>query len=141
MSVDYSNNIRKARLQSGLTQEKMAEELRCGRSTYVAYEEGRRQVIPPLIERMAELVGRDVMDVVFGIRLDEQVLRDQADLDEWKRTLVDQYEKRIRDYIEELERRDRTIRELQEQIANLKDIINHQSTINGFLMKDFNKDK
>ena len=73
----------------------MAEELGVGRTTYVNFETGRSRLFSPLLDRMAARLGKSVEDILFGERPDEQLLRDEAALEEWRSSLVAEYEGRI----------------------------------------------
>ena len=95
MLDELHTRIRRAREQAGLSQEKMAEELGVGRTTYVNFETGRSRLFSSLLDRMAARLGKSVEEILFGERPDEQLLRDEAALEEWRSSLVAEYEGRI----------------------------------------------
>ena len=111
----------------------MAEDLGVGRTTYVNFETGRSRLFNPLLEGMAERLGKSVEEILFGERPDEQLLRDKAALEEWRHNLVSEYEGRIS--------------ALQEHLKAAKQVIEAQGTTirtltdaNQFLMTQFRKE-
>ena len=95
MLDELHTRIRRAREQAGFSQEKMAEELGVGRTTYVNFETGRSRLFSSLLDRMADRLGKSVEEILFGERPDEQLLRDEAALEEWRSSLVADYESRL----------------------------------------------
>ena len=125
--------IRRAREQAGFSQQEMAEELGVGRNTYVNFESGRSRLFNPLLARMAERLGMSVEELLFGPRPDEQLLRDSAALDEWRRSLVAEYEQRIAALQERLDAAGQIIEAQATTIRTLTDA-------NQYLMKQLNKE-
>ena len=133
MLDELHTRIRQTREQAGLSQEKMAEDLGVGRTTYVNFETGRSRLFNPLLEGMAERLGKSIEEILFGERPDEQLLRDKAALEEWRHNLVSEYEGRIS--------------ALQEHLKAAKQVIEAQGTTirtltdaNQFLMTQFRKE-
>lgn len=87
--------IRQAREQAGFSQIEMAEELGVGRTTYISFETGRTKLYNKLVTKMADRLGFEPEELLYGQRPDEALLRDQASIDDWKRNLVNDYEQRI----------------------------------------------
>ena len=87
--------IRQAREQAGFSQAGMADELGVGRTTYISFESGRTKLFHPLVDKMAARLDISPEELLFGRQPDEELLRDQASLDEWKRAVVDDYERRL----------------------------------------------
>ena len=73
----------------------MAEELGVGRTTYISFETGRTKLYNKLVTKMADRLGFAPEELLYGQRPDEALLRDQASIDDWKRSLVNDYEQRI----------------------------------------------
>ena len=133
MLDELHTRIRRTREQAGFSQEKMAEELGVGRTTYVNFETGKTQLYNSLLDGMAELLGTDVETILFGERPDEQLLRDSAALEEWRSAIMSEYEGRIS--------------ALQEKIDALARVIDAQDTTirtltdaKQFLMSQFRKE-
>ena len=126
--------IRRAREQAGFSQGEMAEELGVGRTTYVNFETGKSRLFNPLLGRLAARLGMSVEELLFGARPDEQLLRDSAALEEWRRSLVAEYEQRLSALQERLDAAGKVIDAQGTTIRTLTDS-------NQFLMKQLNKDE
>lgn len=125
--------IRQAREKSGLSQEKMAEELGVGRTTYVNFETGRSRLLNPLLESMATLLGTTTEELLFGPRPDPQLLLDTAAREEWRSSLVAEYEKRYTAMEEQLKAANQVIDAQETTIRTL-------TNTNQFLMKQLRKE-
>lgn len=114
-------NIRRARENAGFSQTEMAEELGVGRTSYIAFESGRTRLIHPIAGKMAERLGLTREELLFGRRPDEELLLDQAALEEWKRSTVEQYEQRLVALQEKLDAANRIISYQDTNIRTLSD--------------------
>ena len=121
MLDELHTRIRQAREQAGLSQEKMAEELGVGRTTYVNFETGRSRLFSPLMEGMAARLGKSVEEILFGERPDDRLLRDKAALEEWRSSLVAEYESRLSALQEKVDALARVIDAQDTTIRTLKD--------------------
>ena len=130
---ELHTRIRQAREKTGLSQEKMAEELGVGRTTYINFETGRSRLINPLLESMATLLGTTTEELLFGPRPDAQLLQDRAALEEWRDSLVAEYEKRYTALEEQLKAANQIINAQETTIRTLTDT-------NQFLMKQLRKE-
>ncbi len=96
MNLDSEHiRIRQAREQAGFSQIEMAEELGVGRTTYISFETGRTKLYNKLVTKMADRLGFEPEELLYGQRPDEALLRDQSTLEEWKRNIVDEFEQRL----------------------------------------------
>lgn len=107
-------HIRKVREDSGLSQNMMAEKLGVGRTTYIAFETGRTRLYNKLVGKMSRYLGISEEELLYGARPEEGFLYDQASLDEWKKSIIEDYERRL------------TI--LQEKLASANRVISMQET-------------
>lgn len=134
MLDELHTRIRQAREQAGLSQEKMAEELGVGRTTYVNFETGRSRLFSPLMEGMAARLGKSVEEILFGERPDDRLLRDKAALEEWRSSLVAEYESRLSALQEKVDALARVIDAQDTTIRTLNDA-------KQFLMTQFRKEE
>lgn len=118
--------IKQARISTGLTQVALAEALGVGRTTYIAFESGRTRLYKDIVDKLARFYHTTPEEFLYGRRMDERLLRDQASLDEWKRAIVDDYENRLADVreklsaaLETIKKQDETIRQNEETIHYL----------------------
>ena len=125
-------NIRKIRIEMGLTQSEMAERMGVGRSTYCNLEYGRTSLFSKALVRFAEVCGKKVLEIISG-RSEEELLRDEKNFDEIHQALVDDYERRIEALQKELnglqallDERDRTIAAQEKTIGTQESIIARQ---------------
>ena len=95
--------IRQAREQAGFSQTEMAEELDVGRTTYIAFETGRTKLYNRLVGKMSDRLGITPEELLFGRRPDEALLRDQSSLEEWKQSIVEDFERQLAALNEKLE--------------------------------------
>jgi len=131
---ELHTRIRHAREQAGFSQREMAEELGVGRTTYINFETGRSRLFHPLLGRLAARLGMSVEELLFGERPDEQLLRDNAALEQWRRDLVLEYEQRLSALQERLDAAGRVIDAQGTTIRTLTDS-------NQFLMAQLSKDE
>ena len=124
--------IRQAREQAGFSQTEMAEELGVGRTTYIAFETGRTKLYNRLVDKMSDRLGITPEELLFGRRPDEVLLRDQASLDEWKRNLVDDFERKLAVVNERLEAANKII---SYQDANIRTL----TETNQYLLEQLRK--
>lgn len=61
-----SNNLRQLRLNSGMTQEQVSEQLGVTRQTLSSYESGRTQPDIDMLVRLSEIYGTDIDGIVYG---------------------------------------------------------------------------
>lgn len=124
--------IRRAREQAGFSQEEMAEELGVGRTTYINFETGRTRLFNPLLENMAGRLGISVEELLYGPRPDEQLLRDNAELQRW-RTSASELEQQNSSLQERLEAAGKVIDAQGTTIRTLSDS-------NQYLMEQLRKE-
>lgn len=124
--------LRRLRVQAGLTQEQLAVALGVGRTTYIAHEEGRRNVIPDVLEKAAEYFNIPLIELIFGVHIDDQVLLAQADFTAWKQTVVGGYEDRLAESWQE-------IKQLKEELAKKENSLKSLEETNHFLLTQLRK--
>ena len=64
--MSISNNLRQLRLNSGLTQEQVAEKIGVTRQALSSYESGRTRPDIDMLLRLSEVYGTDIDGVVYG---------------------------------------------------------------------------
>lgn len=64
--ISISNNLRQLRLNSGLTQEQVAEKIGVTRQALSSYESGRTRPDIDMLLRLSEVYGTDIDGVVYG---------------------------------------------------------------------------
>ena len=64
--MSISNNLRQLRLNSGLTQEQVAEKIGVTRQALSSYESGRTRLDIDMLLRLSEVYGTDIDGVVYG---------------------------------------------------------------------------
>lgn len=101
--------IRQAREKAGFSQTEMAEELGVGRTSYIAFETGRTKLYNKLVGKMSAQLGISPEELLFGRRPDESLLRDESAMEEWRRDIVDKYERRLTRLQEHLDSANRII--------------------------------
>ena len=82
---------------------------------------------------MATLLGTTTEELLFGPRPDAQLLQDRAALEEWRDSLVAEYEKRYTALEEQLKAANQIINAQETTIRTLTDT-------NQFLMKQLRKE-
>ena len=133
MLDELHSRIRRARVQAGLSQREMAEELGARRTTYINFETGRSRLFHPLLGGLAGRLGISVEELLYGARPDEQLLRDSAALEQWRSSLVAEYEQRLSALQEQLDAADKVIDAQSTTIRTLTDS-------NQFLLELLQKD-
>ena len=126
--------IRQAREKAGFSQTEMAEELGVGRTSYIAFENGRTRLFNPIAGKMAARLGLSPEELIFGRRPDEGLLRDQTALEEWKRATVEDYEQRLSILQEKLDAANKII---SYQDANIRTL----SESNHYLISQLRKNE
>lgn len=111
----------------------MAEELGVSKNTYVNFETARSRLFHRVLAPLARRLGMSVEELLFGPRPDEQLLRDSAALEEWRSSLVAEYEQRLSALQERLDAADKVIEAQEASIRTLSDT-------NHFLMGQLRKD-
>ena len=101
--------IRQAREKAGFSQTEMAEELGVGRTSYITFETGRTKLYNKLVGKMSAMLGIPPEELLFGRRPDENLLRDESAMEEWRRGLVENYERRLAGLQEQLDSANRII--------------------------------
>ena len=127
-------HIRQAREKAGFSQTEMAEELGVGRTSYIAFENGRTRMFNPIAGKMATRLGISLEELLFGRRPDEELLRDQTALDAWKRATVEDYEQRLAILQDKLDAANRII---SYQDANIRTL----SESNQYLISQLRKNE
>ena len=67
--MGFSDQLKKARIERGLTQQEVADELGIGNSTYCGYETGKRQPDVKKIKQLSEILnvsGDTLLETGFG---------------------------------------------------------------------------
>ena len=126
--------IREAREKTGLSQEAMAAQIGVGRTTYINFETGRTKLYCRSLLRMAKFLDIPEEELLFGPRPDEGLLRDQFTLDNWKKQVVDDYEKRLAALREQLDAADKEIVEKDKTLDSLRNT-------NKFLLEELGKQR
>jgi len=98
----FHHNLRRAREQAGLSQAKLADEIGIGRTTYVALEAGRTRLYSKHVDKIAARLGLTPEELLCGTS-EEHMLRDQISIEEWKKSVVDNYERHINELQEKLD--------------------------------------
>lgn len=124
--------LRRLRVRAGLTQEQLARALGVGRTTYIAHEEGRRNVIPDVLEKVADYYHLPLIELLFGVHIDDQVLLAQEDFNAWKQSVVGGYEDRLAESWQEIER-------LKEELAKKEHSLKSLEETNHFLLTQLRK--
>ncbi len=75
---DIGKNIREARIRRGWTQEEMAERLYCTRQTVSNYEQGRSRPDVETLTKIAEVLGTDATELIYGTSSQNARRRDTA---------------------------------------------------------------
>ena len=117
--------IREARQKTGLSQKAMAEQLGVGHNTYANFERGKTRLFSRCLYRMAEYLDTPPEEILFGERPDEDLLRDQLALENWKKQIIDSYETRLGELRRELEQARADIVEKGKTLDSLRSINNY----------------
>lgn len=125
MAVDkIHTSIRRLRESKGLSQSELAQELGMGRTTYVNFETGKTNIFCKSLTKFARYFGLSEEDVLL---LDEEegrgVLREEADFETMRQSLVEDYEKRLAAADESLKEARERIRQLQDHVQSLTNIM------------------
>lgn len=133
MNKTIGKRIRDHREAKGLSQEELAERLQVSRSTYQRIENGDTNSWVNYMEKLSEILGVSIEDLIRGEESFIQVNRENTTTDgaiggnvvqhqtinySLSDKLIEQYEIRISEYLEE-------IRILKAEIKDLKEIIKH----------------
>ena len=112
----------------------MAAQIGVGRTTYINFETGRTKLYCRSLLRMAKFLDITEEELLFGPRPDEGLLRDQLTLDNWKKQVVDDYEKRLAALREQLDAADKEIVEKDKTLDSLRNT-------NKFLLEELGKQR
>ena len=111
----------------------MAEELGVGKNTYVNFETGRSRLFNRVLGLLAGRLGISMEELLFGPRPNPQLLLDTAAREEWRSSLVAEYEKRYTAMEEQLKAANQVIDAQETTIRTL-------TNTNQFLMKQLRKE-
>ena len=73
--MTISQNLKDLRRLSGMTQEQVAEKVGLTRQAISSYESGRTQPDLAMLEKLAEVYGVEITDVLYGAAPRQQRLR------------------------------------------------------------------
>lgn len=68
LAEQFGHNLAAARREAGFTQDRLAAEVYIGRNTLSRLEQGHRLPRLDQIVRLAEVIGVQVRDLLYGIR-------------------------------------------------------------------------
>lgn len=99
--MTFGERLRKARLQNGLTQEQLAQQIGVAKSTLTGYEKGNREPDVFKIKRILEVLGLD-SDYLLGVNRKTQEDDASAQTHEKYLQLNDESRKMVDSLIEHL---------------------------------------
>jgi DNA-binding XRE family transcriptional regulator len=128
----FHNNLKRAREQAGYSQAKLADEIGIGRTTYVALESGRTRLFSKHVGKIAACLGLSIEELLCGCT-EKELLSERASMDEWKKTVVDDYERQLAELRDKLE----ATRQLNDALqANVHSLTESQNYLLSQLRKD-----
>lgn len=116
------DSIRKIRLQTGLSQEAMADEMEIGPSTYSKFESGKKEIICRSLYKFSEVTGRSILEILSGS--EGGTLHDDAQMKEALDAQQAFYEKKLSEKDDALAQKEAELRKKEELIISLNDYIN-----------------
>lgn len=115
MSKNFYENLKKARLNNGLSQAQLAELLGVAKSTYSMYESGNREPNVQTIKKIADILNVST-DELLGMDEEPQTIAAHFDGDEYTEEELEQ----IRQFAEFVKSQRKVIDGLEEVRKNLK---------------------
>lgn len=76
MSKDYYKFIKELRNKRGMKQAEVADKLSISRSSYIAFEQGKRDLSLPEASRLADILGISLKEVESGVLADYEKYKD-----------------------------------------------------------------
>ncbi len=131
-SDSIHRQIRHIREAAGLSQAAMAEELGIGRTTYINFETGKTKLFSAVLSAFLEYFKLSESEVLASSNIDSGVLAENPNFEEMKRTLTEEYEKRLSEY-------QKRCTELEEKIAKDEQIIDSLTQTNRYLISQLHK--
>lgn len=131
-NVSVKKNISRTRENLHITQEEMAEKLGISRNTYRSIEKGQTRLVNEHLDRIASILDISAEELVLGYAPERH---DQTILGE----MQDEYESRLKEkdriHAEQIGKLESTIRELNEKVRLLEELLNTKNEIIGMLRK------
>ncbi len=116
------DSIRKIRLQTGLSQEAMADEMEIGPSTYSKFESGKKEIICRNLYKFSEVTGRSIIEILS--ESEGGILHDDAQMEGALDAQKAFYEKKLSEKDDALAQKEAELRKKEELIISLNDYIN-----------------
>lgn len=132
--ITIRENLKKARISSGLTQSEMAERIGISVTAYQKIESGRTRILNPNFSKCADILGVSLSELVNGfvaVRDAEAVIADVRESYGFKMRVQET------GYLNELQSKDREIGRLQEIIKDKQETIATQKLLIEQLMSRF----
>ena len=132
--ITIRENLKKARISSGLTQSEMAERIGISVTAYQKIESGRTRILNPNFSKCADILGVSLSELVNGflaVRDAEAVIADVRESYGLKMRVQET------GYLNELQSKDREIGRLQEIIKDKQETIATQKLLIEQLMSRF----
>lgn len=114
-------SIKKIRLQCGLSQEAMADEMQIGPSTYSKFESGRKEIICRNLYKFSEVTGRSIVEILTAS--ENSTLHDELEMEEALRSQKDFYEGKLDEKDASIAAMEAELKRKDEIIASLSDYI------------------
>ena len=92
MGEHFNENLKEARLKSGLSQKDLSENIGVAKSTYSLYESGNREPNVQTIKKISDLLSVSADDLL-GIDEDEQTVAAHFDGNEYTQEELDEIRK------------------------------------------------
>ena len=89
MGENFNENLKEARLKSGLSQKDVSENIGVAKSTYSLYESGRREPNVETIKKIASILNVSA-DVLLGLDEEPTTLAAHFDGDEYTESELDE---------------------------------------------------
>ena len=125
----FHNNLVRARVKAGFTQEQLAEHLGVSRSVIVSLEGGRTNLFNKNISGIARILSMTEEELLFGVSA-ETLLHDEMTRSEREKAIIADYERRISELLAEndkLRNENETIRNEKEIYKELSETLNRHN--------------
>lgn len=131
-NISVKKNISRTRENLRITQEEMAEKLGISRNTYRSIEKGQTKLVNEHLDRIASILETSAEELVLGYAPERH---GQAMLGE----IQEEYEFRLKEkdraHAEQIGKLESTIRELNEKVRLLEELIDTKNEIISMLRK------
>lgn len=131
-NISVKKNISRTRENLRITQEEMAEKLGISRNTYRSIEKGRTRLVNDHLDRIASILDISAEELVLGYAPERN---GQAMLGE----IQEEYESRLKEmdriHAEQIAELKSDIRELNEKVTLLEELIDTKNEIISMLRK------